>query len=203
MSEIKVECQGLPCPQPVLKSKQVIQAHHPETLVVVVDNQASMENVKRFLSTQKYSIIATEEHGGEWNIRATKQEATSPQEQPEPSLPHKSGGPAKTLVFIASDRIGAGDDELGAKLMKNFLSTLPEMEGLWRIIFVNSGVNLCVAGSAVLESLLRLEQDKVSILVCGTCLDHFGILEKKSVGQTTNMLDVITSMQIADKVVSV
>ena len=40
-----------------------------------------------------------------------------------------------------------------------------------------------------------------SILVCGTCLDHFGLLDRKQVGDTTNMLDIVTSMQLADKVI--
>jgi len=42
----------------------------------------------------------------------------------------------------------------------------------------------------------------VEVLVCGTCLGHFGLLEKKKVGETTNMLDIVTSMQLADKVIS-
>jgi hypothetical protein len=39
--------------------------------------------------------------------------------------------------------------------------------------------------------------------VCGTCLDHFDLLEKKQVGETTNMLDIVTALQLADKVVSI
>ncbi|MCA1945769.1 MAG: sulfurtransferase-like selenium metabolism protein YedF, partial [Desulfovibrio sp.] len=35
----------------------------------------------------------------------------------------------------------------------------------------------------------------------GTCLEHFGLMATKAVGETTNMLDVVTSMQLATKVV--
>jgi sulfur relay (sulfurtransferase) complex TusBCD TusD component (DsrE family) len=62
---------------------------------------------------------------------------------------------------------------------------------------------LAVAGSPCLEKLQALAASGVSILVCGTCLDHFGLLEQKRVGETTNMLDVVTSMQLADKVIRV
>ena len=31
----------------------------------------------------------------------------------------------------------------------------------------------------------------------------FGLLEKKAVGDTTNMLDVVTSLQIAGKVIQI
>jgi len=43
----------------------------------------------------------------------------------------------------------------------------------------------------------------VSILVCGTCLDFYGLLDQKKVGETTNMLDIVTSLQVAGKVVTV
>ena len=43
----------------------------------------------------------------------------------------------------------------------------------------------------------------MQVLVCGTCLNHFKLLEHKQVGQTTNMLDIVSHMQLADKVVSV
>jgi hypothetical protein len=39
-------------------------------------------------------------------------------------------------------------------------------------------------------------------LVCGTCLNYYGLLEQKKVGETTNMLDIVTSLQVADKVIS-
>jgi len=40
------------------------------------------------------------------------------------------------------------------------------------------------------------------VLVCGTCLNHFQLLEQKKVGETTNMLDIVTHMHLADKVIS-
>ena len=111
---------------------------------------------------------------------------------------------AKILVFIRNDRLGHGDDVLGAGLMKNFLLTLKEMgPALWRIMFVNAGVKLAVEGSESLPALKELEESGVSILVCGTCLNHFDLLEKKQVGITTNMLDIVTSLQVAGKVVTV
>ena len=103
-------------------------------------------------------------------------------------------------MFITADTVGRGDPELGAKLMVNFVNTLPELgEGLWRVILVNGGVKLAVAGSPVLPKLKDLIASGVSLLVCGTCLDFFGILDKKEVGETTNMLDVVTSLALADK----
>jgi selenium metabolism protein YedF len=105
--------------------------------------------------------------------------------------------------MVAADRMGRGDDELGGKLMINFIKTLKEMgDELWRLVFVNSGVKLTIDGAGTLEDLKDLEANGLTILVCGTCLDHFKLLEKKQVGQTTNMLDIVTAMQLADKVIN-
>jgi selenium metabolism protein YedF len=99
----------------------------------------------------------------------------------------------------------SGDDVLGLKLMVNFLRTLKEMgDELWRLVFVNNGVKLTIEGSDVLEDLKGLRKSAgLKIMVCGTCLDHFNLLEKKQVGETTNMLDIVTAMQLADKVINI
>jgi len=74
---------------------------------------------------------------------------------------------------------------------------------LWRLVFVNNGVKLTVNGSAVLDELKSLAENGTQILVCGTCLTHFNLLDKKEVGETTNMLDIVTAMQVADKVINI
>ena len=108
------------------------------------------------------------------------------------------------MVMCATDRIGFGDDDLGLALMVNFLRTLKEMgDELWRLVFVNNGVKLTIDGSEVLEDLRQYEKDGLKIMVCGTCLNHFNLLERKQVGETTNMLDIVTAMQLADKVINI
>ncbi|MBT8763154.1 sulfurtransferase-like selenium metabolism protein YedF [Desulfohalobiaceae bacterium Ax17] len=207
MSEKILHCQGLPCPQPVLKCKQALEEEKPEKLIVYVDNEPAKENVTRFLNMQNYKLLATEKKGNDWLIVATctpqEQKTDDLSEQKSKPEPKTSQGELKTLIFITKDKIGMGDDQLGHKLMVNFLATLPEMDKLWRIILVNSGVKLATDNSPVLESLQQLEQAGVSILVCGTCLDFFQLLDQKRVGQTTNMLDVVTSLQLADKVITI
>jgi len=59
-----------------------------------------------------------------------------------------------------------------------------------------------VEGAETLPAIQHLEAAGVSVLVCGTCLTHFNLLEQKRVGETTNMLDIVTSLQVADKVIS-
>ena len=48
----------------------------------------------------------------------------------------------------------------------------------------------------------RLEEQGTTLLVCGTCLEHFDLMDEKMVGETTNMLDIVTSLQISGKVIN-
>jgi selenium metabolism protein YedF len=199
-----LDCRGEACPQPVMRTKELVEAEAPERVEVLVDNQAASENVRRFLETRGYGAeVAARGDGWVVSGRAGQGAAAAGEPPPAESFACAPGG-GRTVVLVAADRLGKGDDGLGAGLMKNFLATLPEMgEGLWRLIFVNSGVKLCCQGSESLEALQGLAAGGVDILVCGTCLNHFGLLERKMVGETTNMLDVVTSLAHADKVVSV
>ncbi|QAZ67765.1 sulfurtransferase-like selenium metabolism protein YedF [Solidesulfovibrio carbinolicus] len=197
-----LDCRGLACPGPVLRCKECIESDAPDTLAVTVDNEAARENVSRFLTMRGYAVAVAEAGGGVFTLTATA--GAAPVATPNESLSAKAETGSRTVVFITADVIGRGDDTLGAKLMVNFVGTLPELgERLWRIVLVNGGVRLAVAGSPVIDKLKALEQAGVSILVCGTCLDFYGILDKKEVGQTTNMLDVVTSLDLADKIVQI
>jgi selenium metabolism protein YedF len=109
----------------------------------------------------------------------------------------------KILVLVAADSLGKGDDELGRKIVVNFIRTVKEMgDDLWRLVLLNSGVKLAVEGSEVLPQLQALAGAGVGILVCGPCLKTFNLLEKQQVGQLTSMVDIVTSIQMADKVIS-
>ncbi|MBC8377763.1 MAG: hypothetical protein H8E62_01175 [Planctomycetes bacterium] len=45
-----------------------------------------------------------------------------------------------------------------------------------RLVLVNNGVKLTIAGSEVLPNLKELDDSGVKILVCGTCLDRIAQL---------------------------
>lgn len=207
-----LDCRGLSCPEPVIRCRDWLAVPHgaADVLEVLVDNAAAVENVSGFLAGRGWCAHARQEKPGEWRLVAAHTGASSPSVSgsgtdtaARPSSPEDAPtvGVGKTLVFIPTDTLGRGDESLGAKLMGNFLGALPELgHDLWRVILVNGGVKLAVEGPA-LEKLQTLEQAGVSILVCGTCLDHYGLLEKKRVGTTTNMLDIVTSLQLADKVI--
>ncbi len=199
--ETSLDCRGLACPGPVLRCKDAVEGDRPDRLTVTVDNQAARENVTRFLTMRGYVVTETGKDGL-FTLEATASQASPEQPAPAEAPVAPVGQARRTVVLITGDTLGRGDATLGAKLMANFLATLPELgQGLWRIILVNGGVRLAVTGSPVLEQLQKLAAAGVSILACGACLDFYGILDQKAVGETTNMLDVVTSLDLADKVI--
>ena len=195
----EIDARGLACPAPVLHTKAALQEEKPAGISVMVDNAASQQNVQRFLESQGFDV-RIEQNGADYRVIGTL--GSEPVDySPEPAAPE--AGYSKIMVLCTTDRMGFGDDELGLKLMINFLRTLKEMgPELWRLVFVNNGVKLTIDGSEVLDDLKSYENGGLKILVCGTCLNHFNLLERKQVGETTNMLDIVTAMQLADKVIS-
>ncbi len=196
----EIDCRGLACPAPVLQTKDAIEKEHPNVIKVVVDNEASKENVSRFMGSQGLEVSIKQE-GSNFHVIGKMGEGTAAE---EPVHEKPETGQKKIMVMVANDRMGHGDDELGEKLMLSFLKTLKEMgDELWRLVFVNNGVKLTIEGSDVLPVIQELEEEGIHILVCGTCLTHFDLLNQKQVGETTNMLDIVTAMQLADKVINI
>jgi selenium metabolism protein YedF len=201
MIEEKLDCRGLACPSPVLKTREVLERGNVARVSILVDNSAAQENVSRFLSRMGYAVSLSEREGA-MEVMGMRGESEAPcpimEEHPSPDQG------SRIAVLVGTEAMGKGDDVLGRKLIINFIGTLKEMgPELWRLIFLNGGVKLAVEGSECLATLQALEKEGIHILVCGTCLHHFELLEKKQVGETTNMLDIVTALQLADKVITV
>lgn len=195
-----IDCRGLACPAPVLMAKEAIDKEGLTEFSIIVDNEASRQNVSRFLESQGFNVSVNKD-GGAYRVSGIKKEGTSCQVCLTETSGHET---QKIMVMVTSDCMGRGDDVLGSKLIAGFLKTLKEMGNeLWRIAFINNGVKLAVEGSDVLSALNDLKDQGVQILVCGTCLMHFDLVEKLQAGEMTNMLDIVTGMQVADKVITI
>ena len=63
MSEENLDCRGLACPNPVLRTKEIIDRGNVARLSILVDNAAARENVSRFLSRVGYEVSISGEEG--------------------------------------------------------------------------------------------------------------------------------------------
>jgi len=196
----EIDARGLACPAPVLQTKSTLEQESLNTVKVAVDNAASQQNVQRFLESRGFDTVLKKD-GEDYFVVGRCETVSST--QPAETLSEETSE-KKIMIMCATDRMGYGDDELGLKLMVNYIRTLKEMgPELWRLVFINNGVKLTIDGSEVLEDLKQYEKNGLTILVCGTCLNHFNLLDQKQVGETTNMLDIVTAMQLADKVINI
>lgn len=107
-----------------------------------------------------------------------------------------------TVVAIASERMGHGNDELGKVLMKGFIFALSQLDELpSTILFYNGGATITTEGSPSLDDLKNMEAQGVEILTCGTCLDYYNLKDKLAVGSVTNMYTIVEKLANADKII--
>jgi intracellular sulfur oxidation DsrE/DsrF family protein len=111
---------------------------------------------------------------------------------------------SKTMMIqVMREGMGVADPALQQTLLRKYLQLLLENSTLpGAICFFASGVKMVVEGSPVLDLLQSLEARGVRLIVCKTCLDYFGLLEKVRVGVVGGMGDIIAAQWLADKVIS-
>ena len=52
----------------------------------------------------------------------------------------------------------------------------------------------------MLDQIRQLEELGVEVLVCGTCLNHFGIMDELAAGKVSNMYDIIETLSKAGSI---
>lgn len=197
MSQI-IDARGKACPTPVIMAKKAISAGE-STFTVLVDNTTAVENLKRLAENQGFDAAAAEAEGV-FSVAFTRTGCAACEEAVNAPLPAPGGDWA---VFVGRDIIGDGDRELGTNLMRMFFYTLSQGEDKpGAVLFMNAGVKLPTLDEQVVEHLKALSAVGVEILVCGTCLNFYGLTDRLRVGTVSNMYDIVTRMQKAGKVVS-
>jgi len=202
---IIVDARGLPCPQPVIKTKEALEQSKGEPLQVIISSQESRDNVIRLLTHSGVEIERVEEKAGEFYVLTKKSEGKVQVAAPQEVVscdPQSIG--IGTTIFINKDRIGHGSDELGSTLIKAYIATIKELSVQPKTIcFMNSGVKLTIRGSETLPYLKELEERGIELLVCGTCLNYLNLKEQLGVGRISNMYDISETMLKSSKVITI
>lgn len=108
------------------------------------------------------------------------------------------------MVFVFTrNGMGEAPEGLQQTLVVKFLSLAAQAEEKpTKILFYTEGVKLVCEGSPVLQWLRILEDAGVELIVCSTCLEYFGLIDKVRVGKVGGMPGILAALQEADKVVS-
>ena len=197
-----IDVKGELCPKPLIMTKKALgEMSENETLEVLIDNEISMKNVTRFLTDNGFNPVVKLK-SKVFHVLVNKTgimpESAPVEDYCEIDISQK----ANYVIAFQRDRLGDGAEELGKILIKGFINTLPEVTNMPKsLVFLNSGIFLALKQSPVIESLKKLEQNGVKVLVCGTCLDYYGQKENIGVGIISNMYDILEQLCGAGSVV--
>jgi selenium metabolism protein YedF len=190
---------GKPCPIPVIEAKKALRkAASGEQVQILVDNDVSRQNLEKMAAGLGCpSAFEVQEDG---NILVSITAAVNPAAG---AASVSSGGGQGLAVAVGRNTMGAGNDELGAILIKGFIYSLTELDTPPEILlFFNSGVRLTTEGSSVIKDLKTLEARGTIISSCGTCLDFYKLKDKLEVGNVTNMYAIAAAMASAAKLIN-
>jgi selenium metabolism protein YedF len=192
-----IDARGLACPQPVILTRKGLEGN--AQVVTIVDNETTQQNVARMAEKAGYRVQVEKRADGIY-LNIAKGDSPMPETAAACATVPATG---PLVLTIPSEFMGRGDEELGHVLIRAFLYTLGETQpSPDTIIFLNSGVKLTIEGSPALEDLRNLHDRGIEMLVCGTCLAHYGIKDKIAVGEVSNMYVIAEKLLQAGKVVS-
>lgn len=202
-----LDAVGKACPMPVVMAKKELDAGCGD-LTVAVDNAVAVENLRR-LASEKGLQLSVEEKagvhhvhiGGTGEAAAASASAAAVAPNAEPRCAPQGCGYA---VFIGRDHVGDGAEELGQNLMKMAIYTLSQSDDVPAyLLFMNGGVKLLTGDEQqVIDGLHALIEKGCEVLVCGTCLNYYGLSDKLKAGIVSNMYDILGRMQRAAKVIA-
>lgn len=109
-----------------------------------------------------------------------------------------------TVILVMNDGMGNGDQALQHKLAAKYFELLLQNTHPPSVIcFYTDGVKLAVTGSPVLGQLKALEEKGVRLILCSTCLDHYGLSKEVQIGIVGGMTDIIEAQTKAAKVITI
>ena len=202
---IKVNAIGDACPIPVVKTKNAIRELGGSGVVEVsVDNEIAVQNLLKMAKQKEYEAEFEKKSNTEYivTINVNGGEASDAKPVTKATVNSDEIKLKETIVVIDSDKMGDGDEEFSKTLLKGFIYALSSQDiPPAKILFYNTGVRITTEGSASIEDLKVLEKAGAKIYSCGACLNNYGLTEKLSVGEVTNMYDIVSYLMEADLVI--
>lgn len=196
----EVDARGMNYPLAVIHTKKALETIGEGKVTTIVDSEVVKENISNFAKSMDLKVNIQESKGN-YYIDIFKEHTINKMSSMD--IQYDTGDKKDLVILITKDRLGEGSEELGKILMKGYIYTLTEVNPLPKIlIFLNSGVNLAVEGSQVIDYLINLERKGVEIICCGTSLDYFKVKNKLMVGGIGSMYKIIEKLNHAKSTIS-
>ncbi len=208
---IVVNATGRACPESVAMTKAALDKG-AEELEVLVDNPEAATNVKRLLEDRGFRVLLQDDDG---RLKLTAGKKTEPSvstsrasasqaQAPAPAAPMPVPRPVEGMaVLITGKTLGRNDEELGEILVRGFLSAFSQLDVPPRTVaLINEGVKLALFDSSSCDHLKNLERKGTNILVCGTCVNHFGITDSVGAGVISTMFEIVEALNGSGRILS-
>ena len=189
---MRIDAGGKQCPIPVIMAKKELEAGEQD-VEIIVDGPIQVGNLER-LGDALGRKATSEAFGDKFLVKFANGE----------TIKGASVAEADTYaVFFNTNAIGTNEGELGGNLAKMAIFTLSESEKIPAyVLFMNEGVKLPAGDEPqIIENLQTLIDKGAQVLVCGTCLNFYGIKDDLKVGTVSNMYDILGAMQEVSKVI--
>lgn len=203
-----IDTRGHLCPTPLIMTKRAItSAAIGDSFQILSDNDTAKCNLLDYLAELGYKAESSTD-GSQYIITFTVDSPIASNSNSAASRPNNAASTAEQIdpklfckipdydtknytVVIKSEFMGDGDPTLGALLMRSCINSLSELDSLpSAIVIYNGGVRLAIEGTDTAESLQKLSKQGVEIIVCGTCVDFYGIKDRLAVGTISNMYKI-------------
>ena len=196
-----LDTKGLKCPQPLIMLKEaLLDLKMGEEISVETDNETSLKNLLSYLKDQGVEPKVSSA-GNVHTLVAIKPEKDLAASNP--AIYCTTDFPISYVVCIKGELMGDGDPELGKLLMETFVDNLKLQEQLpTHVVLYNGGVKLAMKESPVCNSLTELEELGTRIMLCGTCIEHYGLQFDIGVGMISNMVVITETLAEAGHVVT-
>ena len=185
---MQIDCRNLPCPGSVIKTKDALKnAKIGESVEIILNETAAIENVKRFLKTNGYEPQILQ-NGSEVCFKVQKTGDLKNENADEfCEIPTKK----QKVVFLNEESCGSGP--VGKSLLSKFLGSIANLQDKPKmIICVNNAVLMTTNRAHESFGVLRnLESLGVEILSCGSCLEAYKLVDKLAIGRMSNALEIM------------
>ena len=111
------------------------------------------------------------------------------------------------VVLVRQEGLGSvasADREFGLDMFDRFLHSLESQASMPQAICLyTEGVKLAGEGSRAVFGLKMIQGMGARIIICQTCLERYGLLDKVAVGEVGNMAEISKVLLEADLVITV
>lgn len=206
-----IDLRGLSCPEPVLRTKKLLDDQTISIIEALVDSEVNVQNLTRLARSQKRALTCKKAEDHFVVIISKHDDSDDAADSAEPASHHQinanSARGGGLVIFISKDSFGQGssesDHDFSNNLLNVFLQTLEQAGHKPKaVLMANSGVKLMDPQGPHIKVLQALKEGGSEVLACGLCLDYYKLKEQVATEQITNMFTICEYLIAADQVIS-